>query len=858
MKHPAKHPALSIIVPVFNAETTIKPLVERILSQAFTDFELILINDGSTDATAKILKTLKDPRIKIITQKNRGASGARNTGLSHARGRFIMLVDCDDDFAPNFFTSMVAKIEATKSDLVTCGIRFQDLRHHTTTDIGITKLPPQPKTPTKAHPTSAPGSSNFRTWIVQLLGIDGRLYNPCNKIFRTEIIKKHRLHYDESLDFGEDLTFNLHYLAHCQKIDFILEPLYIYNFDPRTGLFGTSSLVYSNRQKNFQSLVEFAEGKSSEARPSGSASPTERRENRRLSRDGLCWIKIKWFYSYLLALSSTDKLTLPQKLHAIKTARKSETFPPITKTPTSKNPTLSQKQRFFARAFALLTRSAALSLLAAKLYSTRKTLKSFTLHQILFLGLPVALFFTYHPRLDLGPATTFHFRTSLAVLYFALFSLLHLPRLIRFHPPLPLFLFLSYIWLSLLWSANPARGLLTASLITLVVTTIISASFYRSLLPKFRQIFIATAVLFSLYGLLQFTLAIFHTNLTMCAGCLPSILGYPRTTALFIEPQFFGGILVLAFLLARRFPTQLLLAVGVILTMSRGAIYSLVLATFVLILAHFFTKTPLRQNLRFAIRYLTLGLISLALGLLALGFSTHHYPGLTFQDGPSRAIEQLSLGHISITSNQVDFSQDINMAKIPATHEEQQTTEPRNDGREGSVSEHVGVSEKSTLFDGYIDESTSIRLDLSRAGLKAWQKTPATIIFGTGIGSAGIAMSQVSDFTPLEIVQNQYIETLLELGLLGSLLTLILIFTLLFSPPPSTLSQHRPSPSQPRPPLPHKPRPNHRLSPENLALLTAASVQILFFSGLPNALYLYLILPLFLISTPVKPENNHE
>jgi len=88
--------SVSIILPVFNGEKFIKKAIESVLNQSLNDFELIIINDGSTDSTADIINSFEDNRIRIINQNNEGPGNARNNGLKIASGDYIMFLDADD------------------------------------------------------------------------------------------------------------------------------------------------------------------------------------------------------------------------------------------------------------------------------------------------------------------------------------------------------------------------------------------------------------------------------------------------------------------------------------------------------------------------------------------------------------------------------------------------------------------------------------------------------------------------------------------------------------------------------------------------------------------------------------------
>lgn len=100
---------ISVIVPVFNSEKTIKKCIDSVLSQDFSDFEIIVVNDGSTDTTQDILNGIKDYRLKVFNQKNSGVSVARNYAISKSSGEFVVFLD-SDDFIDKHFLSMVENI----------------------------------------------------------------------------------------------------------------------------------------------------------------------------------------------------------------------------------------------------------------------------------------------------------------------------------------------------------------------------------------------------------------------------------------------------------------------------------------------------------------------------------------------------------------------------------------------------------------------------------------------------------------------------------------------------------------------------------------------------------------------------
>lgn len=116
-------PELTIIVPVYNVEKYLPKCIESILVQSFTDFELILIDDGSSDRCGEICDeyAAKDSRIVVIHQKNLGVSAARNAGLEIARGTYIGFVDSDDWIEPEMYQVLISAAKETCGDLIICG-----------------------------------------------------------------------------------------------------------------------------------------------------------------------------------------------------------------------------------------------------------------------------------------------------------------------------------------------------------------------------------------------------------------------------------------------------------------------------------------------------------------------------------------------------------------------------------------------------------------------------------------------------------------------------------------------------------------------------------------------------------------
>lgn len=105
------HPVVSVIMPVYNVERYVAQAIRSVLDQTFTQFELLIIDDGGQDGSVEICQGFRDPRIQIISQKNRGLAGARNSGIRHARGAYLAFLDSDDAWWPDKLAAHVDHLD---------------------------------------------------------------------------------------------------------------------------------------------------------------------------------------------------------------------------------------------------------------------------------------------------------------------------------------------------------------------------------------------------------------------------------------------------------------------------------------------------------------------------------------------------------------------------------------------------------------------------------------------------------------------------------------------------------------------------------------------------------------------------
>lgn len=191
---------VSIIVPVYNAEEHLRRCVDSILVQTFSDFELLLIDDGSKDGSAAICDeyTVKDSRVRVFHKENGGVSSARNLGLDNAQGEWIAFVD-SDDFIPT--GALLNLLSNDNEDLIIGGYKnhFEDELLNLNTVSSVNR------------------SVDFNTFLSLSINTS-LLRTPWCKLFKKEIIDRANLKFDNTLVFGEDTVFVTSYLLHCKSI----------------------------------------------------------------------------------------------------------------------------------------------------------------------------------------------------------------------------------------------------------------------------------------------------------------------------------------------------------------------------------------------------------------------------------------------------------------------------------------------------------------------------------------------------------------------------------------------------------------------------------------------------------------
>ncbi len=245
---------VSIIIPVYNAEKYIEEVLRSVCSQTYSNLQIIVVNDGSTDASDRIISNFLDSRILYIKKENGGVSSARNIGLAHATGDYIRFVDADDDVPMNSIEQMINPFLSNSNiDLVIGNFNYEASYNLFNENYYLNE------------------SIDIQTFSKLLCRAPKSFYYgaPWNKLYKKNIIDKHSIRFDEKLRWCEDFVFNLEYYSHCNSIYNLYDKdsIYIYkdndhSITKRLQTFSDEEMSFINERrltsfKNYLSIVDF-------------------------------------------------------------------------------------------------------------------------------------------------------------------------------------------------------------------------------------------------------------------------------------------------------------------------------------------------------------------------------------------------------------------------------------------------------------------------------------------------------------------------------------------------------------------------------------------------------------------------
>lgn len=218
-------PLVSIIVPIYNAAMDMVPCLESIKRQRYQNLEVLLVNDGSSDASLEICRMYArlDPRVIIIDKENTGVSGTRNAAIERARGKYLQFVDSDDQLDPNATRLLVEAAEETQADLVICN---------------YCSVMPDGKT--TVHGFMQPYTRMDKAQFARCLMEEPASFYygvMWNKLYRADLVRAHTdVRCSEEMTWSEDLYFNLTYIRYAERFFALTMPIYNYYDNPGSAV----------------------------------------------------------------------------------------------------------------------------------------------------------------------------------------------------------------------------------------------------------------------------------------------------------------------------------------------------------------------------------------------------------------------------------------------------------------------------------------------------------------------------------------------------------------------------------------------------------------------------------------------
>lgn len=244
---------VSVVIPVYNAERYLSQCIDSVRNQTFSNWELLLVNDGSSDSSEQICRTYceKDHRIHLITQKNGGPAKAIGTGIENAQGKYLMFLDADDWYEPEMLKVMTSSMEESDSDAVLCGYWkvYPDGRRILGNPVPAGIMSEEQIEDQILTPFYEKTGNIYQFWSAA----------RWDKIYRTELLKTVYSAIDPSLSMGEDLEMNLRYLSACRKIQTLgTQVLYDYRIGDPSLARGYSERMAQQYQQRTKAISALA------------------------------------------------------------------------------------------------------------------------------------------------------------------------------------------------------------------------------------------------------------------------------------------------------------------------------------------------------------------------------------------------------------------------------------------------------------------------------------------------------------------------------------------------------------------------------------------------------------------------
>lgn len=263
-QHGEVQPLVSIVIPVYNAEKYLGYCLNSIMRQSYTNIEVILINDGSTDGSPEICRryAAMDPRFSVTDIPNGGVSNARNLGVSKARGEYFLFVDSDDMIHPDTIAWMMEAESRTHTGLIIGNVQMVDF------DTGEVLPTLLSSAYTDQHRQYTP--EEFRRNRMRLIWHTSLLEGLYGKLYRADTWREHQIRFPADVSLGEDFIGNMQYFAVCNGVYFLDRVVYYYN-----NVQNSNSLSHKFRPDLFKNKMMLMEKLERHLGGAGQLSPEE-------------------------------------------------------------------------------------------------------------------------------------------------------------------------------------------------------------------------------------------------------------------------------------------------------------------------------------------------------------------------------------------------------------------------------------------------------------------------------------------------------------------------------------------------------------------------------------------------------
>ena len=242
---------VTAIIPAYNNADTVGKAIDSVLQQNYDNLEVVVVDDGSTDETGRLLDELaaKEPRLKIVHQANGGPAAARNRGLGEADGDYVIFVDADDSMMGDSIGAMVEMMESEHLDWVISGMRW----------IRVSEDGKRSVSETIDDLMRLHGPKEIKKHFFDFLHANLILNSMCAKLYKREIIREHDIVVNDKLDMGEDFQFNLSYIRYAKMVDTYPKSIYSYEMYRSTLTNRYREHLFQDRKLSTTLLKEFLE-----------------------------------------------------------------------------------------------------------------------------------------------------------------------------------------------------------------------------------------------------------------------------------------------------------------------------------------------------------------------------------------------------------------------------------------------------------------------------------------------------------------------------------------------------------------------------------------------------------------------